>query len=127
MSSQAADGNDLIDGGTGVDTIAVAAGTAFTFSTNNAQLQNVEVVALGSGSSVTLTGQGGAAEAFTINGGGGAETIVAGAGDDTINGRLGDDVITGAEGADSIDGGAGVDTTSYADINIATLLIVTEN
>ena len=127
VSSQAADGNDLIDGGTGVDTIAVAAGTAFTFSTNNAQLQNVEVVALGSGSSVTLTGQGGAAEAFTINGGGGAETIVAGAGDDTINGRLGDDVITGAEGADSIDGGAGVDTTSYADINIATLLIVTEN
>ena len=120
MSSQAADGNDLIDGGTGVDTIAVAAGTAFTCSTNNAQLQNVEVVALGSGSSVTLTGQGGAAEAFTINGGGGAETIVAGAGDDTINGRLGDDVITGAEGADSIDGGAGVDTTSYADINIAT-------
>jgi Ca2+-binding RTX toxin-like protein len=120
VSSQAADGNDLIDGGTGVDTIAVAAGTAFTFSTNNAQLQNVEVVALGSGSSVTLTGQGGAAEAFTINGGGGAETIVAGAGDDTINGRLGDDVITGAEGADSIDGGAGVDTTSYADINIAT-------
>lgn len=113
----AADGNDVIDGGTGVDTLSLAAGQAFTFNTSNARLTNVEVITLGAGSSVNVTGQ---TEAFTFVGGGGSETIVAGSNNDTINAGLGDDVITGAAGADVINGQGGNDTASYADVTGAT-------
>ena len=113
----AADGNDFIDGGTGVDTLALAAGEAFTFNTSNARLTNVETITLGAATSVNVTGQ---TEAFTFVGGSGSETIVAGSNNDTINAGLGDDVITGAAGADVINGQGGNDTASYADVTGAT-------
>ena len=113
----AADGNDFIDGGTGVDTLTLAAGEAFTFNTSNARLTNVETITLGAATSVNVTGQ---TEAFTFVGGSGSETIVAGSNNDTINAGLGDDVITGAAGADVINGQGGNDTASYADVTGAT-------
>jgi trimeric autotransporter adhesin len=117
LSSQAADGTDDINGGSGVDTIVIGAGSSFVFSTADSKLQAVENVQLGSGSSVTLTGQ---TEAFNITAGGGNETIISGSGDDVINGGLGNDFIQAAAGADVINGGAGSDTVSFADVTGAT-------
>jgi Ca2+-binding RTX toxin-like protein len=113
LTSQAADGTDDINGGSGVDTIVIGAGSSFVFSTADSKLQGVENVQLGSGASVTLTGQ---TEAFNITAGGGNETIISGSGDDVINGGLGNDFIQAAAGADVINGGAGRDTVSYADV-----------
>ena len=95
----------------------MATGAAFSFSTADSKLVNVQNVSMGAGASVTLTGQ---TEAFTITGGGGAETIISSSGDDVINGGLGDDFIQAAAGADVINGGAGSDTVSYADVTGAT-------
>lgn len=118
MTSTANDAGDVIVGGTGVDTISVAAGSSIVFSTTDANISQVENVTLGSGSGVTLTGQ---AEGFIITGGGSAGgTIVGGDGADSITGGIGGDVITGGIGADTIDGGIGRDTVSYADVASST-------
>jgi Ca2+-binding RTX toxin-like protein len=95
----------------------IGAGSSFVFSTADSKLQAVENVQLGSGASVTLTGQ---QEGFNVIGGGGAETIITSAGNDTVNAGLGDDFIQAAGGADVINGGAGRDTASYADVTGAT-------
>jgi Ca2+-binding RTX toxin-like protein len=87
------------------------------FSTADSKLQGVENVQLGSGASVTLTGQ---QEGFNVIGGGGAETIITSAGNDTVNAGLGNDFIQAAAGADAINGGAGQDTVSYADVTADT-------
>ena len=113
LGTQAEDGTDDILGGTGVDTISIAAGQSFVFSTADSKLQGVENVQLGSGASVTLTGQ---TEGFNVIGGGGAETIITSTGNDTVNAGLGNDFIQAAAGADVINGGAGLDTVSYADV-----------
>ena len=93
------DGNDTIDGAGGIDQIVIAAGNAIVFAQANNNIQNVENIILGSGSSVTLTGQ---LEGFTITGSGGNESIVAGSGNDTITGGVGNDQINVGTGTDQI-------------------------
>ncbi len=98
------DGNDTIvgaqndwvlDGGNGTDTLKVGQDFA---STSDAQIANIENVALTAAATLNLANQ---TESFTITGSSGADTIVAGSGDDTI---------TGDDGADTMTGGAGADT-----------------
>ena len=112
-------GDNVIDGGLGIDTIDYTAETTPVFVqldwgwtghgaltagvwTDQDQLANVENVD-GSAQNDVLIGANGA---NIINGGDGADWIEdVGDGDDTLNGGAGDDVILGASGADTIDGG----------------------
>lgn len=119
MSSTSADGGDIIDGQTGdTDTIAVAAGQSVVFNAVDTNIQRVENISLGNGSSVTLTGQ---SEGFTITGGGSSGgTVVASDGADSITGGVGNDTITGGIGQDTIDGASGNDVVSVSDVTFAT-------
>ncbi|GAA0640691.1 beta strand repeat-containing protein [Brevundimonas lenta] len=100
--------NEILDGGTGIDTINTALwnGTyeinLVTGSTNFGEIfSNFENVVTGNG-------------ADTITGTDGANRITTAGGIDIINAGGGDDVIDGGAGADSIDGGAGIDTADYS-------------
>jgi Ca2+-binding RTX toxin-like protein len=70
------------------------------------------VITVGSGASVTTTGQ---TDGFVFTAGSGNETIVSGDGNDSVTAGLGNDFILTGAGADTVDGGAGTDTVSYAD------------
>ena len=108
VTTTADDGSDTIDGGNGnADTIAVGTGSTIVFSATDSNIQDVENITVGSGGSVTLTGQ---TEDFNITGNTGAEVLVGGAGDDFISGGTQDDRIEGGDGADTLSGGAGIDT-----------------
>lgn len=108
----ASTGNNVIDGGAGIDTASYAnsaAGVSVSLAVATAQatggsgadrLVAIENLA-GSNFDDALTGN---ASANTLWGGVGRDTLVGGAGDDTLFGGLGNDTL---------DGGAGLDTASY--------------
>ena len=112
LAAYAEDGVDLIDGGTGTDTILLAAAASRTIAhTDIAGWTNVEII---DGSAVTkATIQGSTAadvidlSAFSqlinvsLNGGAGNDTITGTAGGETINGGAGVDSLTGNGGADT--------------------------
>ncbi len=135
-------GNDVINGNAGTDTLLLVASANVTVAAT-AGLTNVEVIALdttagttgvvtvtthnnnvASGQTLTLNASAlttgtlsfnGSAEAdgaFSITGGGAGDTITGGAGNDTLSGGAGADSLVGGGGADSILGGAGNDTIS---------------
>ena len=93
------DGDDMLIGGTGKDTIQ------------------------GNGGNDTIFGDGGiddidgGAGNDTINGGGGGDIIFGDLGDDTIDGSGGDDVILGGRGDDDLNGGGGNDTVDGGEGN----------
>ena len=93
-----------IDGGSGVDVLALAVNIT---STSDVQIVNVEQVVLTQAVSLNLANQ---AEGFTITGSSGADSITGGKGADSINGGLGNDTIIGGDGADRLAGGAGSDS-----------------
>ncbi|WP_322993511.1 calcium-binding protein [Limnohabitans sp.] len=112
VTSTVNDGDDTIDGGAGtLDVIAVATGQTIVFSAVNTNITNIERITLGSGASVTLTGQ---TEAFTVYGGIGNEVVIGGGGNDTINGESGNDTLTGGGGNDFLNAGVGTDTITDA-------------
>ena len=88
-------------------------------------------ITAGKGADTITVGDGGTANANTVNGGDGADTIVAGAGNDTLNagddgGKItagaGDDTVSAGDGADTIDLGDGNDrvTDSGAGADVIT-------
>lgn len=112
VTDTAGDGSDTINGGDGTaDVIAVTAGQTIVFAANDANITGVENITLGTGASVTLTGQ---TEGFNITGNTGNETVVAGSGNDTIAAGAGADSINGGGGADAIDVGADADVDTVA-------------
>lgn len=109
-SSAANDGNDVYDGGEGIDTldlsaatltikIDMTAGTVTGAEIGNDQIINIENVVTGSGDN-------------EINCDAEANVVIAGAGDDDVELGAGDDVAvaTNLDGNDTYDGGDGVDT-----------------
>jgi len=89
------DGNNVIDGGAGIDTASYAsAGAAVTVSLALTGAQN--------------TGGAGSDTLISI------ENLIGSWYNDTLSGNAGDNVIEGGNGADFLDGGAGIDTASYA-------------
>ncbi len=113
---------DSIDGGVGVNDIAVylTSGAAVTVSLNvgglvdggsatGDTLVNVEHV-IGSDFDDKITGN---ADNNTLDGQSGADNLNGGAGDDLLLGDNGDDTLTGGAGADVLVGGDGIDTASY--------------
>ncbi|ODT80451.1 MAG: hypothetical protein ABS76_16055 [Pelagibacterium sp. SCN 64-44] len=140
------DGNDTYDGGTGTDTLNLAAitaaatinlktGTATSAQTGTDKLISIENVVGGSGNNTII----GSAAANVLTGGKGNDTIRGDAGNDTIRGGAGNDVLYGDAGNDTLygedgndtfhatindgndtyDGGAGTDTLNFSVITAA--------
>ncbi len=120
-------GNNLIDGGAGIDTVSyetatpppttgatTGAGVVVNLTTTTAQntggsgydtLLGIENVT-GSKFDDHLTGT---SDANVLSGLAGADTLLGGAGDDLLDGGAGDDFLDGGSGTDLLDGGAGND------------------
>ena len=112
---------DIVNGGSGFDTLMAVANNA---SINWPNVSNVEAVSGGVFSGVTILGTTGndifdfsgisMTRIASIDTGAGNDTITGSAGNDTISGGVGNDLFhAGLGGNDSFDGGAGIDTVSY--------------
>ena len=126
-------GNDVIDGGAGIDRVAydratgagvvvsLAAGTA-SGADGDDTLSNIENVR-GSDFADTLEGDDQANEIQARNGDdllrglGGNDRLFGDAGNDTIEGGAGNDTIVGGAGHDILDGGEVLDRINYTDGN----------
>jgi Ca2+-binding RTX toxin-like protein len=91
-------GDDLIDGGPGIDVILADANTVTTGGN--------DLVIGGPGNDLIL----GDGCCFDSVGAGGDDTLRGGPGDDSISGDKGDDFLDGGPGMDPLDGGPGTDT-----------------
>lgn len=134
-SFQMKNANDVLDGGTGTDTLTVIRSsplggivvdlsstvdqiTFFNGANNTAVQKGFESIDLsqytgGFGSDITGSSLAntitGTSMADAISGGAGADTLLGGSGNDTISGGDGADSITGGAGSDNLAGGAGAD------------------
>jgi Ca2+-binding RTX toxin-like protein len=120
-------GNDLYDGGPGIDTIRyasatktvtvdLAAGTGSGPEVGHDTISNVENVIGGSGND-SIAGDAGANQ---LTGGDGNDDLAGRGGDDTIDGGAGNDNLTGGAGADKLIGGAGADTFVFTSVGDST-------
>lgn len=135
-SFQMKNANDVLDGGTGTDTLTVIRSsplggivvdlsstvdqiTFFNGATNTAVqkgFENINLSQYTGGFGADITGSSlantitGTSMSDAISGGAGNDSLVGGAGNDTISGGEGNDTITGGTGADSLTGGNGTDT-----------------
>jgi VCBS repeat-containing protein len=135
---------DVIDGGSGADTLTLSGDYSGGVTTNSDTLQSIEKLVVEAGHSYnlilnglnvasgaalsvdasgltngsdTLTFDGsavGAGSVLHLTGGAGADTLIGGNGADKISGGDGNDSITGGNGRDILTGGAGDDTFVYA-------------
>lgn len=121
------EGDDIIQGASGNDTIRGGEGWNFVFGGSGTDTieggsksdklygeDGDDVVSGGSGSDVIFGGMGGDTihggnDDDHINGDGGDDVITGGAGDDVLSGNSGDDEISGEKGIDNIHGNLGHD------------------
>lgn len=112
-------GNDVVDGGDGIDHVVLRFG---------GRAENVELD-LGDSSRVNILYSGGVAVGSVVNvekadliggegndrfvGTSGYDVLDGGNGDDTLVGGLGNDVLSGGAGNDVLDGGEGMDALDY--------------
>jgi Ca2+-binding RTX toxin-like protein len=99
-------GDDVINGGDGLDTIR------YIFASGPVTVDLAAGTATGEGSD-TLTGiesVDGSDFDDTISGDAGLNILTGGSGDDVIGGADGDDVLDGEDGSDTLDGGTGTDS-----------------
>ena len=92
--------------GEGTDSVQVARGVSYALADN---LENLVVLASGSGSGAILTGN---LLANRMTGSAVAETLDGSFGNDLLYGRGGNDILIGGEGNDLLDGGTGDDMMS---------------
>ena len=137
--------DDDIDGEGGTDTLTLTGGGSITLTSDfNAQLSNIETLAVAAGSDYTLTlnsgydaivgidgsnlGSGNALtvsagsneEDLTITGGSGDDTIALGTGTNTVTGGGGADTVTLSSGTDDVTLGSGNDSVTVALSNLTT-------
>jgi hypothetical protein len=119
-------GNDLLDGGTGSDTVDYSTrppGVTATLAGGTGRSSGavdvfVTVESLtGSPGDDVLSGDG---NGNVLDGGDGDDTLHGLGGDDTLSGGTGDDVLAGFSGSDDLNGGLGADTADYASFYPAT-------
>ncbi|WP_146592439.1 cadherin-like domain-containing protein [Puniceibacterium confluentis] len=112
------DGNDLYDGGNGVDIIYLSgnvvvdleAGTATGADMGQDQLVSIESAVANGGTGTILGSQ----VANTLGGSYLADYLDGRAGNDSLFGLQGDDTLIGGAGDDTLNGGAGADTAVYS-------------
>ena len=104
------DSDALLDGGSGIDTLKV--GANFT-SSSNAQIAKIENVTLTAAATLNLSNQ---TEGFTITGSAGVDQITGGSGNDTVVGAQNDTLLAGGGGIDTLNIGANFDDTGDGQI-----------
>lgn len=111
-------GDDLFNGGQGIDTLTIA---NFNFPLPVALIADLAAGTATYGEGVkTLVGIENVVGGFgndQIVGDRGANVLRGSVGDDRLDGGAGDDLLFGGSGADMLIGGAGVDTISYAELS----------
>ncbi|WP_299546100.1 Hint domain-containing protein [uncultured Tateyamaria sp.] len=103
------EGDDVIDGGAGNDTIFGDGGNdTLSGGTDNDSVDggSGDDFVQGNGGADTLTGGSGD---DSMTGGGGSDSVSGGTGDDTLEGGGGADTLEGDQGSDRLVGGAGAD------------------
>lgn len=100
------EGNDLIDGGAGIDWLALAGTLGVTLTLG----RNTQDAALGRDTIMNVENVVGSAGADRITGDRGANILLGSAGDDRLSGGSGADVLDGGTGRDQLSGGQGADT-----------------
>jgi Ca2+-binding RTX toxin-like protein len=115
-------GNDLIDGGSGIDQLSVGndltenvfvdleLGVATGTTVGNDTLISIETVSTNAGDDTLL---GNSVDNFLFAGFG-TDWIEGRGGNDQLQGYLGNDTLTGGAGNDLVDGGADTDTAIYS-------------
>ena len=131
------DGNDLMDGGTGIDTAVVIGGavprpspsppmaracasiaaTLCPSASTSARPRRLEVNAGAGNDEFTVTGNLAGRIALIIDGGAGNDTLFGGNGNDILRGGADSDILAGRAGNDSLDGGDGADILAGDDGN----------
>ncbi len=86
----------LLDGGADIDTLQISQDFALA---DDAQLTNIEQLNLLRGTTLDLSNQ---TEGFTVTGSDEVDSITGGAGDDTIAGRQSDLLLNGGDGTDTL-------------------------
>jgi serralysin len=105
------DGDDLIDGGGGIDTVTFegsSIGAVVDLNVTTAQAST-----WGSDIYLNIENITGSLMADQITGNGAANVFIGDRGDDTLVGGSGNDVLTGGMDNDILNGGAGVDTAVF--------------
>jgi len=102
---------------TNVEEIALAAGSSYKFTLNDAN--NTGSLAIDGGALLaaqvlTVNGAAETASALLLTGGAGNDVLTGGAGSDMLIGGTGNDTLTTGAGNDVVDGGAGNDTIALA-------------
>ncbi|WP_412071742.1 beta strand repeat-containing protein [Pseudomonas fluorescens] len=105
-------GNNILNGGTGIDTASYAYATAAV--TANLGLTTAQATG-GSGADTLLNFENltGSNYHDTLTGNALANTLTGGAGNDTLNGGAGNDLLIGGTGLDKLYGGAGADKFDF--------------
>lgn len=112
----ASHGDNLLNGGGGIDTVSYAfatAGVSVSLATGLAQATG------GSGSDVVKSFENleGSAYADNLTGNSASNLLLGGAGDDTLNGGGSNDVLIGGAGTDTLIGGSGADLYVFRDLS----------
>ncbi|VVN08321.1 hypothetical protein PS659_03722 [Pseudomonas fluorescens] len=112
----AAAGNNVLNGGAGIDTASYVYATAAV--TVNLGLTTAQATG-GSGTDTLLNFENltGSAYHDTLTGNALANTLMGGAGNDTLNGGAGNDLLIGGTGLDKLYGGAGADKFDFNALN----------
>lgn len=119
-SSKVARGADVLDGGTGFDTLDYSDQTLAV----NVDLSGVDTMSGGDAVDTLVDGSfenvNGGTGNDTLTGDGNDNILTGGAGNDTIVGGAGNDTIQGGAGNDSLDGGAGTnDILDYSNETVS--------
>ncbi|GAB7528950.1 hypothetical protein PS3A_13590 [Pseudomonas sp. 3A(2025)] len=115
----AGQGNNVLNGGAGIDTVSYAFGTTGTTGVSVSLAATAAQATGGSGSDTLISIENliGSAYADTLTGNSTANSLTGGAGNDTLNGGAGNDVLVGGVGADKLYGGSGADRFDFNALN----------
>lgn len=111
----AGDGNNVLDGRAGIDTVSYAnASAAVSVTLSTSAQQNTG----GSGLDTLKNFENltGSSFADALTGNSAANVLNGGAGNDTLNGGGGDDILIGGLGTDTLNGGTGADTYVFSSL-----------
>jgi len=96
------DGNDVLDGGSGIDVVSFLGGTGATV---NLALTSAQLTGYGSDVFIGIENLSGSSANDRFTGNGAANRLSGNSGDDMLSGGIGSDTLTGGAGNDQLYGG----------------------
>jgi serralysin len=108
-------GNDVFEGGAGLDTVVYMEATRAVVADLARQVVSFPDQRAAAESLVSIEGVETGAGADVITGSGASNLLLSGAGNDRVAAGAGNDLVRGGRGSDTLDGGSGRDTADYSD------------